>query len=243
MNKQLKQRIQKAFEAPTPNHQDKAKFIKTLPRPKISMLKFILIQATYIRKTTLLLSVLLLLPALSGVYHVNPNTLWMVSAFIPLLGLLAVLESTRSMMYGMEEFEISTRFSLKSVVLARMSVLGLLDFFVFCCLIPLCCISSKTSFLQTGLYLFVPYLLTANLCLWLTRRFPNKETIYVCMCVTLLISSANILLHFLMNYVYHTSYIGFWILLFILLTVKMIHEIYYTTKQTEELVWNSSLTD
>ena len=160
MDNKLKRNIQKAFEAPQPNRQEKARFLRALPGPRISMFRFILVQASYMRKMTLVFSVLLLLPAVIGANYISENTLWIVSAFVPILGLLAVAESTRSTMYGMSEFEMSTRFSLKSVVMARMSVLGVLDFIVLVCAIPLCYTGSGFSLLQTGLYLLVPYMLT-----------------------------------------------------------------------------------
>ncbi len=243
MNGQLKQSINKAFEAPALNQQEKKRFLRTLPRPRISMLQFVLIQARYMSKSTLLFSVFLLFPALVGAYYIDKNTLWTVSALIPLLGYLAVAESTRSMMYGMSEFEMSARFSLKSVVFARMCILGLLDFSVLCCLIPLCCISSKIPLLQTGLYLLVPYLLTVTINLWITRCFQSKEMIYGCMSTAILVGGTNVVLPFMADYVYQFSYINWWIILCILLIGKMIYEIYHTIKQTEEYLWNSSLTD
>ena len=177
MDNKLKRNIQKAFEAPRPNRQEKARFLRALPGPRISMSRFILVQASYMRKMTLVFSVLLLLPAVIGANYISENTLWIVSAFVPILGLLAVAESTRSTMYGMSEFEMSTRFSLKSVVMARMSVLGVLDFIVLVCAIPLCYSVSGFSLLQTGLYLLVPYMLTVNISLWLIRHLQSRETI------------------------------------------------------------------
>ena len=160
MNKQMKRSIQKAFEAPKPNQQEKAKFLRTLPKPQISMWQLILTQAAYIRKWTLYLSVLLIFLALTGAYYIEKNTLWVISAFVPFFGVLAITENVRSEVYGMSEFEMSTRFSLRSVILARMGVLGGFDIFILFCLIPLCCIGNDFSILQTGVYLFVPYLLT-----------------------------------------------------------------------------------
>lgn len=37
MNKQIKKRIQKALEAPKPNQQEKARFLRTLPFCQISI--------------------------------------------------------------------------------------------------------------------------------------------------------------------------------------------------------------
>lgn len=238
MNRRLKKNIQKALESPEPDQQEKERFLRTLPQPQIHMLQFVLIQAAYLRKWVLFLSILLLFPVSAGVYCIDRNTLWVVSAVVPFLGLLAVTESMRSMTYGMNEFEMSTRFSMKSVVLARMSVLGLLDVIVFCCFIPLCSIGSHTSFLQTGLYLFVPYLLTVNVSLWITRHFRSKEVIYVCMSVAVLVSAGNVGLHFMAGFVFQFSYIKGWLILSGLLIGTLIYEVYRTIKQTEELAWN-----
>ena len=238
MNKQIKRSIQKAFEAPQPNQQEKSRFLKTLPQPQISMWKFILTQASYLRKWTLFFSVLLLFPALIGAYYIEKNTLWIVSAFVPFLGLLAITENARSVLYGMNEFEMSTRFSLRSVILARMGVLGGLDILVLCCLAPLCCIGNHFSLLQAGIYLLVPYLLTVNIGLWITRRFHSREAIYGCMSVAVLISGANMGLHLMAGFIYQSSYIIWWVVLSVFLVGRMIYETYCTIKQTEELAWN-----
>ncbi len=238
MNKQLKRSIQKAFEAPKPDQQEKVRFLRTLPRPQINMRQFILIQAAYLRKRTLFLSVLLLFPALTGACYIEKNTLWAVSAFIPFLGMLAVTENARSMVYGMNEFEMSARFSLKSVILSRMWLLGALDVFILCCLIPLCCTGSQFNLFQTGIYLLVPYLLTVNINLWMIRRFHSKEAVYGCMGAAVMISGANAGLHFIAEFVYQFSYIKWWSVLFVFLAGRMIYEMYCTMKQTEELAWN-----
>lgn len=237
MNRYLKQEIKKAFAVPEPNQQEKARFLRTLVRPRISMWQFIFTQIAYLRKRTLILSILFILPALTGARHVDPDALWILSALIPFLGLLAVTESTRSAMYGMQELEMSARFSLKSVVLARMSVLGLLDTLVICCLIPLCRISN-TSLLQTGIYLLVPYLLTVNISLLFTRLFHGREAFYSCMCATVLISMGSFGLHLTADFIYQFSYIHWWIILSAVLIGRMAREIYQTIKQTEELTWN-----
>lgn len=232
MNSQLKKGIQKAFTAPEPDPEEKMKFLRMLPRSRISMLQFVLIQAAYLRKLTLSLSVLLLLPALAGAFDMDLNTLWTVSALVPFLGLLAVAESTRSATYGMSEFEMSTRFSLKSVVLARMSVLGLLDVLLLCCAVPLCCVGSKLTLLQTGVYLFVPYLLTVNISLWITRCFHSKGVVYACMSVAVSVSAANTGLHIIADFVYQFSYVKWWLLLLVILAGAMVYEAHYTINDT-----------
>lgn len=239
MNRYLKKKIKKAFEVPIPDGQVKEQFLRTLPQPHIGMWQFILTQTAYLRKWVLLLSVMILLPALMGVHHINKNNLWNISALIPFLALLAVTENTRSTMYGMYEFEMSSRFSLKSVLLARMSVLGLLDVVIICLLIPLCGVGSNISLLQTGIYIIVPYLFTVNISLWIVRHFNGNEALYGCMSVAVSVSLGNFVIHRIADYIYQFSYIQWWIILLVLLIGKMVQEIYKTIKQTEELAWNS----
>ena len=242
MSNQLKRSIQKAFAAPKPDQREKERFLRTLPQPQISIFRFILVQASYIRKITWFLSGLILLLALFGACRISQDTLWVVSAVVPILGLLTVTEGNRSMMYGMSEFEMSTRFSLKSVVLARMSILGLINFALIAVLTPLCRIGNNFSLLQTGMYLMVPYILTVNFSLWIARRVNGKETVYGCMCVAVIVSGINTGLHFVTDLVYQEIYISWWIILSIFLFIGMAYEIYCTIKRTEEYTWNLSLT-
>ena len=241
MNNQLKRNIQKAFAAPEPDQQEKARFLRTLPQPQIGMLRFLLVQASYVRKATWILSGLILLLAIFIARNMRQDALWVVSASIPLLGLLAVTESTRSMTYGMSEFEMSTRFSLKSVVLARMSILGLINFAVIAALTPLCRSGHDFSLIQTGMYLMVPYLLTVNFSLWIARRVNGRETIYGCMCVAVIVSGMHICLHFVSDLIYQEIYTGWWIVLSVFLLIELAHEIHCTIKRTEVYTWNLSL--
>ncbi len=243
MSNQLKRSIQKAFAAPKPDQQEKARFLRTLPQPQISLFQFILVQASYVRKVSWVLSGLILLLALFGAYNISQDTLWVVSAFVPALGLLAVTEGNRSMMYGMSEFEMSTRFSLKNVVLARMSILGLFNFAVIAVLTPLCRIGNDVSLLQTGMCLLVPYLLTVNFSLWIARRINDKEIIYECMCVATIVSGINTSLHFATDLIYQEIYTSWWLVLSVFLLIELAYEIHCTIKRTEEYTWNLSLTD
>lgn len=236
MNRYMKQELKKTFAVPVPNPQEKARFLRTLPQPSIPMWQFLLTQIAYLRKWVLVFSVLFLLPTLWSNRHMNADTLWGISALIPFLALLAVTESTRSAVYGMQEFEMSTRFSIKSVMLARMSILGLLDAFVLCALIPFYAAGIKLSLLQTGLYLLVPYLLTANSSLWLVRRFHGKEALYGCLCAAAFVSLLSCGLRLLADIIYQISYVHWWLFLTVFLLGKTTGEIRRTITQTEQFV-------
>ena len=50
--------------------------------------------------------------------------LWITAALLPFLVPLAVSEGAKSTLYGMEELETASRFSRKSVLLARLCLIG-----------------------------------------------------------------------------------------------------------------------
>lgn len=236
MKRYLKQELKKAFAVPLPDPQEKARFLRTLPQSSIPMWRFVLTQTAYLRKWVPVLSVLFLLPTLRSDRDMNMDTLWGISALIPFLALLAVTESTRSAVYGMQEFEMSTRFSIKSVLLARMSILGLLDAFVLCALIPFYAAGIRLSLLQTGLYLLVPYLLTANSSLWIARHFHGREAFYGCLCAAVFVSMLSCGLRLLADTIYRISSLHWWLLSAVFLLGKMGQEIRRTVTQTESYV-------
>jgi hypothetical protein len=238
MNKKLKCEIMKAFEAPTPNAERKARFINSLPRRKISMREFVFTQVGFIRKSAWVISALLLFPAVLGAYLSNENTIWAISAFIPFLAMVAITESMKSSIYGMKELEMAARFSPTNVVLARLLVLGIFDVLILVCLIPICYASNTLHLVQVAVYLFVPYLLTATISLWISRRFRHKEVLYGCMSIATMISVLYVLLHLFATFIFTISTIHWWLIFMLLLLVTMTREIYLTVKQTEVMAWN-----
>ena len=136
MNRRLKRALAASFSPPPP--QRKTVFLRTLPQPDLSLGTFLWNQIPYLRKRTWLLSCGVLLPAVWGGSCMNPNVLWITAALLPFVALLAVTEGTRSAVYGMEELELATRFSLKSVLLARLCLVGSLHAVLLLCLTLLC---------------------------------------------------------------------------------------------------------
>lgn len=93
---------------------------------KITMDKMLLIQAKYIRKTVWL-TALLLFCAAAMVTKGNPDSVLQIAALTPLLAFVTEIETRRSYANGMAELEMTTRFSLRSIVFARFLILGIFD--------------------------------------------------------------------------------------------------------------------
>lgn len=241
MNKKLKNEIAKAFHAPAPSR--KTSFIRSIPRPYISTKTFMLSQIPFIKTSVWLFSSLVLLPAVWGAYFTNENTVWVVSAFIPFLALLFITESAKSAIYGMNELEMAARFSLKSIVLARMSILGIFNVILLGILIPICHVANNISLIQTGVYLLAPYLLTTSTSLYLVRKFVNKEVLYWCMAIAVLVSGINMMLRYMADFLFQPNDMVWWGLTVLLLLGFVVKELYQTFKKTEGIIWNFALTD
>ena len=236
MNKKIKEALKEAFEAPVPVR--KQEFLSSIPRQRVSFFSFLLSQAGYIRKWGLILSLFLFVLALTGACFLDFDMLWIISAFMPFIALSAVTESSRSTVYGMDELEMSSRFSLRNIVLARMGILGVLHLFLLCLLMPLAYTHSMFTILQVGVYLLMPYLITDVVGLWLIRNIRGKEAVYTCMGVAVCISALYSLLKVQLLDILYMNYFEWLIVMLIVLIILCIKEMKKMVQQTEELKWN-----
>lgn len=238
MNRKVREAIKAAFEAPDPIR--KQEFLRSIPQRRMSIFSFMLSQAGYIRKWVPALSLFIFVLSLTGACFWEIDMLWIISAFMPLLALSAVTENSRSATYGMDELEMSSRFSLRNVVLARMGIMGILHLIMLCLLMPLAYAHSIFTIMQVGVYLLIPYLAADVTGLWLIRNIRGKEGLYACVGVSVCISGMHCLLRELLINILYMNYFEWLIVMLIVLIVLCIKETKKTLEQTEELRWNLS---
>ncbi len=236
MNRDMKERLKEYFAAPEP--QRKEQFLNSLPAEPVGLSDFLLIQAAYIPKWVWGLSVLIFVLALAGAAVLKKDMLWCVSACMPIFALALVAESGRSERWGMAELEMSARFSLKSVVLARLGILGLADLLLFFLLLPLARMNGGSTLFETGVYMLCPYLLTVFLGLWASRIVHGRECAWVCGAIALGVASGNALLYQTIQGFYARHNFPYWVLAFALLSLGAAKQCIETIKQKEEPVWN-----
>lgn len=236
MKQDMKAYLQEAFEAPKPER--KETFLRKVGPVQISTFTFVKSQIGYIRKRVWAVSVLILLLALVCADYVGRESLWIISALVPYIALCAVAESARSAAYGMTELEMSTRFSLRSVTLARLVSIGILHLLILCVLIPVAGELSLCPIIKAGIYVILPYLLTSVLGLTLVRRVQDKEMIYVCMGSAVLVSILCVWIRGFMSWLYEEKYFIWWCVLVVYLLGRVIKEYKKMIYQTEELSWN-----
>ena len=236
MRSDMKKVLEDAFAAPEPKH--KKEFLKTIEQPQIGTLSFLLVQVSYIRKSVWIGSIFILAFALLCADALGADCVWIISAMTPFIALFAIAESARSETYQMAELEMATRFSLKSVTMARMVAIGLLHFILFCILILLAGKGALVSFGQAGIYLLVPYLLTSVLGLAAVRKIHGKESVYVCMGIAVMVSSLNFIVRGNLPEIYEEKRLIWWIAVGVYLLAKVWSEYKKMIYQTEELAWN-----
>ena len=205
-----------------------------LPQPTLSLGQFVGGQARYIQKQTWLLSLVVLVPVLWG------TDLWITAALLPFLVPLAVSEGAKSTLYGMEELETASRFSRKSVLLARLCLIGTFHAVLLLALTLLLGGSQGLSLGRTGAYLLAPYLLTAWGSLWLSRRLRGREVLYGATALAVLASGSYSAAVFLADDLFALGALPWWSLAVALLAAALIGEGIAFAKRIKEDTWNLS---
>lgn len=241
MKRGIQQGIKDAFAAPKPLK--KQEFLQKISysqvcHSEISFGRFMWQQASYIRKRAWASSFIIFMVALIGGCFMEKDVLWLLSAMMPFLAITAIAENIRSEIYGMFELEMATRFSLKSVVLARMGVLGVLHSGTLCLITILGWREGATDVFQTGVYLLVPYLLTDVGGLWLVRKIRGREAVYASMVLAFVIGAFPVISRYAMTMLYGEQYFGWWLTALAVLSVGIVSEWKKNLKRTEELEWS-----
>ncbi len=185
MDRRLKAALKAAYSGPPPER--KRAFLKTHRRRELSSLELLVEQLGYIRWWTWVGSAALfaLIVCLAAV--MEADAVWTACALTPMLALLALAECGRSRRCGMEELELVCRVSLRTILLVRMTAIGLLHLFLLGVAAPVLAAGGSVGILRTGVYLLTPYLLTSGVGMELSRRIRGQEGLLVCVAAAVLI--------------------------------------------------------
>ena len=233
-----KDSLNKAFEAPPPLR--KQQFLQKLRYPEMRMYEFLLTQVGYIRKWVWGVSALIFTLSLIGTAPFGTDSLWCVSALTPMLALTLVSESGRSEFYEMAEMEQATRFSLRSVIMARLLILGIENLAVLLLLVPVSVWNQDMNPIRAGVYIITPYLLTAWTGLSIVRRYRGREAAWTCMGAAVCVAVSVLILHTSAPQIYGAEYLFWWVMSALALLVSTAKQGQAIFKRTEELSWSFS---
>lgn len=179
MKRETREQLKVVYEAPPPLR--KKEFVRRWNQPQMNLREVICSQVSYIRKWVWAVSVIIFVTAVFGAVTAAQDFIWMVSALTPFLAVTMIAESGRSDHYEMAELEMATRFSLRSVLFARLLILGAENMLIICILFLAGIWRGGMQPFQTGMCILIPYLVTSFIGLCTVHRYRGSEAMYFCM--------------------------------------------------------------
>ena len=240
MSRKIKKALRSAFDAPKPTR--KMAFIMSFAPPRANHLDFVITQVGYIRKRIWIASFVTIALVLFGL-HFQEDTkslMWLVSSFLPFISVLGIAEIAKSTSYNMSELEMSCRYSLLDIAIARLGILGAVNGITFATITIFIARVSDTGLFVSITYLFIPYLLACLLSLFSLNRFRGKERLYICGVASCIVSVASFIF-------FNWTELAFtgerWLFItFAVLLVLTSVEIMKFIRKMEDYQWNLSLT-
>ena len=196
--------------------------------------EFLLGQLPYIEKWTWIMSGVLLLFITWICYQNSGNYPF---ALTPLLAAGILLETRRSHRWKMAELEHAARFSLRSVILARMFLVGAVNTGGLLIVILIIQPFFSYSLIRVFLYMMVPYL-TASWLGAIYERIHRTEqgvgSILICILSSFFFAAAPVFI----GQLYEERLTVFWAAAFILTACSLAGNLREWTSIMEEAVWN-----
>lgn len=232
----MKQALDTAFAAPAPS--GKRAFLRQCTQPAPPLYRILLTQMGYIRKWVWCVAAGIFAAAILAALTLSELTVRVISASTPLLALTLVTECGRSEHYGMTELEMATRLSLRTLVLARLGILGCFCLAVIGSLLPIALWQGTVHPIAAGLYIVTPFLMNTFVGLCIVRRFRGSEGSFLCTGVTACIVCLLLLSHPLCPALYLETAIRLWAAAALLLCWGIGKQGFGLLKQKEELTWS-----
>lgn len=234
--KELAEKLKAAYEAPEPQREEA--FCERFGGGYLSTGRFFVTQIPYIKKWVWVVSTGIFGCGVLASLYLNANAVWVVASFAPILALTLLAENAKSSAYGMEELESATRFSLKTLLLARMGALAVVHGIVIAALVPLCAYGSALPALVGGVYILVPYFLTVLIGVALLRKAHKRGEMNICIGVSVLVSVATAAARGMFAFLYEQKNVKWWAVALAILAAAVIREGTLFFRQKEKTTWN-----
>ena len=195
---------------------------------------FLLRQFLYVGKWIWLLSAVLLL-CITGICYGNTGNYPF--ALTPLLAAGILVETGRSFRWKMAELEYTARFSLRSVMLARMFLVGIVETAGLLVVIWVVRPWFSYSLIRVFLYMMVPYL-AASLLGSVYERKNRSDNSWGSMIICFLSSGLFAAAPYCLSSLYEERYTVIWTVAFILIVFSLVVSMRRWICELEEAVWN-----
>lgn len=243
MSKKINDAIRLAYKPPEPL--EKGRFLAGFREAPIGHPEFVRRQFGFIKKRIWFLYSLMFAATIFMGLQAGKNTteaLWWLSAALPFLSIFIVTELSRSISCNMAELEMSCRYSLADIAVARSFIMGLSQLISIAAFAAVFHKTSGIGILKTGVYLLSPYLLSLILSMAVLRRAVAREKLYLSVACCCFVSAACLWMKYNCPFVYETGYIRIWNAAFAVLAILTVYEFIILKKKLEDNEWNLSLT-
>lgn len=233
MKKEHRELLKRYYTAPKP--QEAQAFIRGLCAPRRRTGAMLLVQLHYIPKSAWLLSLFLFALMLCVGSVLQVSYAGSVYALVPFLGTVTIGVSMRSCRCHMAELECTTLFSLGSVIMMRMLLLGLGNLLM---LAVLAVFLKPAFFLAEFVYILAPYLLSALASLAVYRRCPQREAGYMSLAASVAVAALELFVTKSGAFLFEEGYVGVWVFVCAALAALLASQIQKSARWMEDLVWN-----
>lgn len=227
MNNDIKERLKSLCTVPAPKQKDS--FIKEHRKKEISMKELYIVQFSYIAPVIWILSAVIVAIIFVISIYAEKYAVWVTSAFMPILSTIAMTENHKSEIYQMNELEMSARFSLKTIIMVKMSIFGI----VHSMILILLSLFSSLNTIYSIVYLLVPYLITSNTSSILLRHYHGKTVLLGCLANSFIISMIWFILSIKSDHLYSAVMFPYWVVVLVLMLLLGIWNIIISLKRTE----------
>lgn len=239
-NRQWAGLLRRAFSAPPPVNRDQ--FLRKLPYPKLTYGGFVRNQLRYMHWRVYALSAAIILVGAGLSYlpgdwlrlGVSDGRCWAMAALLPFLALAAAAELSKASCCRMAEFEMTCRFSLHQIIMARLTLLGGGNLAVLLCVLLMMKRVSPFTFSRMAAYLLTPYLLAGALCLAVLNYVRGRNALYGCAAAACAVSVVGMAAN-MERVLYAPQGFIWWRLLLAASILVFIGQLIHFMKRTEEI--------
>ena len=188
MSKNIKRMM--ADASPKPDLARKDAFIREfrkISRKELGVFDIIKSQISYIRMPVWIASFAALIVAIFGIAS-NRESVFFVAAIMPFVSAIAVFDSMRCRMYGMDELEGATRISGRGILFAKLICIGTVHIALLLILTVVIGRSSVYGAAMTGTLITIPYLISSIASMILERTEIGRRNAFGCVLVSAMTS-------------------------------------------------------
>ena len=187
-NSRLKRLIKNAYYVEPSARKDE--LLKKYRQRRLNYLQMLYIQFQYMGAQLTLICGFSLAALLMAMTEVNEDLARLIAVFMPSAALIALTGLGKSTRYGMDEIEMSTRFSLRMIRILRLAIIGVAALVIMLSVSFALKISCGADMMTALALAGVPYLVTTFLCMLLLRSHHSPKNIYGCIVITACVSVA-----------------------------------------------------